>query len=945
MFVTPVGLAPSRCRGERRQVGGPLRRFSVRRGGGCARLAWAMRHRERSQPTDEEAVDGGPGWELEETLGERQQNVAEDDELLRTLEGDLASRSAAGGGSVGEVDAAYVGLFERAAQLTARLRAEQDSAGGAGSPRPLFVPASMNVTPFVMDADGDGRKAAANLLARVRRVSGDVDVELPSYEEPPLSMPTRRPAVMSVAGDNGRSEPPPPGTPGRPSAAGDVDSVMPPPATTSRRSHREANASRVSLLELTILAQQRQLDEPLPPLPRPSMSAEAAAELYAEFRAALYAGMRGSKATPQSGSWPLTKTAASATRYLLRALELVRSNNISAYLTTVELSDLMLGFCRLRLLPRVMEAFKLVTALASGGGGDVLFRQVRGPRGAEAAARRPGQRACLPPTVVMYNTLIAGFARSQRLDMALAYYARLKASPWRLRPDRFTFSTLLDACARACDIERALQLFEEMQALGVHADEVVYATVMDAAARAGRRRLAMALAGLMVRRGLPPNDIIMAMLIGSCAADGLATDRPRLHQPDRGVLSERPAASGDGHAEHDAPRRPAAERHHVCRAGERLGGVRSAGSRVWGGAGDASRPLRTEHADAERAAGGMPPLRQPTGGPLGVRGHAARVARTARAPGRCHGGDGQQRSGHVAGDVARAQRRHLRDDDPAGKRPGTAPPGGDALPARCHRAGPAELAHLPHDARGVHSRAVRGVAAGAVGGRRGEDEGGLGCRGATGVAAGVANNRSGSGAGGVRTGGEREGVVSVKGDGCSGVRHRWRRKGCARHFGRRSRHREERVVVRSGSVHRERAVGAVGKAAALDTLLLLLLLLSSSSSSLSSSGAAEPARGLLGNQVFREARRRVCRLTELGRVESPSTGRGLVQVEPIQRGDAAVLARSRAFLPAVLESVCRVPAAGAEGTGAGQGDVARGLRHGESGMGGRQSEEPDDVAE
>ncbi|KAK4538217.1 hypothetical protein CDCA_CDCA16G4242 [Cyanidium caldarium] len=539
MFVTPVGLAPSRCRGERRQVGGPLRRFSVRRGGGCARLAWAMRHRERSQPTDEEAVDGGPGWELEETLGERQQNVAEDDELLRTLEGDLASRSAAGGGSVGEVDAAYVGLFERAAQLTARLRAEQDSAGGAGSPRPLFVPASMNVTPFVMDADGDGRKAAANLLARVRRVSGDVDVELPSYEEPPLSMPTRRPAVMSVAGDNGRSEPPPPGTPGRPSAAGDVDSVMPPPATTSRRSHREANASRVSLLELTILAQQRQLDEPLPPLPRPSMSAEAAAELYAEFRAALYAGMRGSKATPQSGSWPLTKTAASATRYLLRALELVRSNNISAYLTTVELSDLMLGFCRLRLLPRVMEAFKLVTALGLQHTPktysvliDALCKSRRveaamyffdkyvDHEGAEAAARRPGQRACLPPTVVMYNTLIAGFARSQRLDMALAYYARLKASPWRLRPDRFTFSTLLDACARACDIERALQLFEEMQALGVHADEVVYATVMDAAGRAGRRRLAMALAGLMVRRGLPPNDIIMAMLIGSCAADG-----------------------------------------------------------------------------------------------------------------------------------------------------------------------------------------------------------------------------------------------------------------------------------------------------------------------------------------------------------------------------------------------------------------------------------------
>ena len=505
-----------------------------------------MRYRERPQPPDEEAVDGGAGWELEETPGERQQNAAEDDELLRTLEGDLASRSAAdggggGGGGVSDVDTAYAGLFERAAQLTARLRAEQKSAGGAGSPRPLFVPASMDLAPFVMDADGDGRKAEANLLARIRRVSGDVDVELPSYEELPLSMPFRRPAAMSVADDNGRSEPPPlsAATPDRPSAVGDVDGAMPPAATKSRRSHRKANAPRVSLLELTILAQQRQLDEPLPPLPQPSMSAEAAAELYAEFRAALYAGMRGSKATPQNGSRPLTKTAASATRCLLRALELVRSNNISAYLTTAELSDLMLGFCRLRLLPRVMEAFKLVTVLGLQHTPktysvliDALCKSRRveaamyffdkyvDHEGAEAAARRPGQRACLPPTVVMYNTLIAGFARSQRLDMALAYYARLKASPWRLRPDHFTFSTLLDACARACDIERALQLFEEMQALGVHADEAVYATVMDAAGRAGHRRLAMALAGLMVRRGLPPNDIIMAMLIGSCAVDG-----------------------------------------------------------------------------------------------------------------------------------------------------------------------------------------------------------------------------------------------------------------------------------------------------------------------------------------------------------------------------------------------------------------------------------------
>jgi pentatricopeptide repeat protein len=124
------------------------------------------------------------------------------------------------------------------------------------------------------------------------------------------------------------------------------------------------------------------------------------------------------------------------------------------------------------------------------------------------------------PTLVMYNILIGGCARTLRLDKAFEFFERLQSPPDNFSPDTHTYCALLDACARCSNTELALHVFEEIERKGEQIDSAVYGALLAAVARSGDRRLAFAVRGLMRRRGLAPTTAVFANLMELCAADG-----------------------------------------------------------------------------------------------------------------------------------------------------------------------------------------------------------------------------------------------------------------------------------------------------------------------------------------------------------------------------------------------------------------------------------------
>ena len=63
---------------------------------------------------------------------------------------------------------------------------------------------------------------------------------------------------------------------------------------------------------------------------------------------------------------------------------------------------------------------------------------------------------------IIYTTLIKGFAKSFNLDKALDIYEIMKNDS-RIKPNNVTFNSLLDCCVRCDRVDKAAQLFLEMQ--------------------------------------------------------------------------------------------------------------------------------------------------------------------------------------------------------------------------------------------------------------------------------------------------------------------------------------------------------------------------------------------------------------------------------------------------------------------------------------------------
>ncbi|CAI0557768.1 unnamed protein product [Linum tenue] len=161
---------------------------------------------------------------------------------------------------------------------------------------------------------------------------------------------------------------------------------------------------------------------------------------------------------------------------------------------------------------------------------------------------------------VSWTSLIAGYARQGQGHRALQLFARMMA--FRIRPDQFTFSSCLCACASIASLKHGKQVHAYMtrmnfrpnaivvsslidmyakcgcldagrlvfDATSVKKDVVLWNTMLSALAQHGRGEEAIRMVDEMICSGVKPNRITLIILLHACSHSGLVQEGLRVFE-------------------------------------------------------------------------------------------------------------------------------------------------------------------------------------------------------------------------------------------------------------------------------------------------------------------------------------------------------------------------------------------------------------------------------
>jgi pentatricopeptide repeat protein len=121
--------------------------------------------------------------------------------------------------------------------------------------------------------------------------------------------------------------------------------------------------------------------------------------------------------------------------------------------------------------------------------------------------------------VVSYNTMISILANEGRSEEALALFERMKRSGTALRPDKFTYTSLIKAVSNQDDIQ---ELLYDMRERGVEPDCVTYNTMIKSLCESKRWTQATRLVTEMESRGIVPDSMTYGYLMSSMLKTGKA---------------------------------------------------------------------------------------------------------------------------------------------------------------------------------------------------------------------------------------------------------------------------------------------------------------------------------------------------------------------------------------------------------------------------------------
>jgi pentatricopeptide repeat protein len=163
------------------------------------------------------------------------------------------------------------------------------------------------------------------------------------------------------------------------------------------------------------------------------------------------------------------------------------------------------------------QCYNIAIAAAAKRGGEqgvdtalALFDQMNNAL-TTLADRRPQK------DIVSYNTLISALTKIGRVDKAFALFDDMKRSG--IRPDKFTYTSLIKACTHDGDVQ---ELLFEMRERGVEADVVTYNSVIRSLCEDRKWTQATKLVTEMESRDISPDSMTYGLLMNAM----LKADRP-----------------------------------------------------------------------------------------------------------------------------------------------------------------------------------------------------------------------------------------------------------------------------------------------------------------------------------------------------------------------------------------------------------------------------------
>merc|ERR1719443_276246 len=123
------------------------------------------------------------------------------------------------------------------------------------------------------------------------------------------------------------------------------------------------------------------------------------------------------------------------------------------------------------------------------------------------------------PDEILYNSLLDGCAKEHRLQEALDLFARMRADG--VKPSNFTLCTLIKLLGRARRLPQAFGILEELsKSEGLRPNVQVYTCLMTACVGNGQLDKALQLHNEVIAAGCMPDEKMYTMLVRGCLRNG-----------------------------------------------------------------------------------------------------------------------------------------------------------------------------------------------------------------------------------------------------------------------------------------------------------------------------------------------------------------------------------------------------------------------------------------
>jgi pentatricopeptide repeat protein len=132
------------------------------------------------------------------------------------------------------------------------------------------------------------------------------------------------------------------------------------------------------------------------------------------------------------------------------------------------------------------------------------------------------------PDAVVVGLMVHTHATRRDLESAERWHARL--AEYNIPLDRACFSRIINACAKASNIEKSFMYLEAMMAAGIRPEVITFSCVLDACANAGDLEQAKQTFKRMKCSGVELNAVPYACLGRLFAARGMFVEVERLFQ-------------------------------------------------------------------------------------------------------------------------------------------------------------------------------------------------------------------------------------------------------------------------------------------------------------------------------------------------------------------------------------------------------------------------------